>query len=249
MRPAAIVLLLAFPVAAPECELSTAEALFESGDYRGAAAVYDSLEAAGVANGYFYLNQGNAHYLARQLPEAIRAYRRAERFIPNDRRLRANLSAARAEVLESPGHFASGAPAWLPRLSRPVQAHAALVSYVLAFALMSWWVWRGGRALPIAAAALLVLALAWAAALYLQQVEEAQRPFAVVRQHGVYLRTGNGDSYAAVLINNVPYQLYRGAEVRVLFSRPNGWHRVELANGVVGWLPGNVLLFDREPAS
>jgi hypothetical protein len=46
------------------------------------------------------------------------------------------------------------------------------------------------------------------------------------------LRIGNGASYPPRLDAPLP----RGAEVRRLFER-NGWYQVELASGVVGWLP------------
>lgn len=227
--------------------LAEAARLFEAGDYAASAATYDAIAQQGPANGQFYLSQGNAHFLAGHLPEAILAYRRAERYIPNDARLRANLADARARVADPPAKPASVWPAWLPRLSRPLQLWLAVVGYVLGWIFLTVWLWRRERWSWLAGGILIVAAMALGTHLMVLNSAEARFPLAVIALDGVPLRKGNGESYPAYEINRVEVRLNRGVEARVRGQRKNDWLQLELPNGLVGWAPSEAVLLDREP--
>jgi hypothetical protein len=64
-----------------------------------------------------------------------------------------------------------------------------------------------------------------------ERARNEETPVVVVARETV-LRRGNGDEYPARVDAGLP----PGAEVRRLFER-HRWLQVELANGVVGWVP------------
>lgn len=225
--------------------LATAQKLFEQGQYQAAAGIYDECRRHGAHNGPFYLNQGNAHFAAGNLPEAILAYRRAERFIPGDPRLLENLAEARRQVLDPPAQPGSAWPAWLPRPGRPWQVRLAMGGYLLGWALLTLWLFQ--RRWLIAGGGCVAFALALGGWAYREDQYDRQRPVAVVADDGVVFRKGNGDSYPAVEVSGVALKLNRGVEARVLGDRPNGWVQLELADGVPGWTPRAALLIDEPP--
>ncbi len=230
----------------PPALLIVAAKLFEEGRYAGAADIYDRFAAAGVHNGRFFLNQGNAHFLAGHLSEAILAYCRAERLVPNDPQLQANLADARGRVLDPPATPGCW-PEWLPCLSRPLQARLGLACHGLGWLALIAWVWRRRRAAVQLGLACWLLGGLLGGNLARLERRDARQPLAVVAADGVTLRKGNGDSYAAHEIHMIPLRLNRGVEARVLGARPNGWLQIELADGRVGWAPRHQLLLDREP--
>jgi hypothetical protein len=59
----------------------------------------------------------------------------------------------------------------------------------------------------------------------------------VVLANDVDLRKGNADAYPERLDAKLP----RGVEARKLAER-GGWIQVRLAGGVVGWIPGTLVL-------
>ncbi len=225
----------------PRALLVLADKMFQQGNHAGAADIYDRFVESGSQDGRLFLNQGNAHFLAGNLGQAILAYRRAERWIPNDARLRANLADARGRVLDSPAPSGSFWPE--VRLSRPL----ALIFYAAGWLGIVLWVWGRDRR-PIVAAIVL-----WAAAGLLcgsvarLEYADAVRPVAVVAADGVILRKGNGEAYPPKEVNKIAVRLNRGVEARVLSQRSNGWLQIELADGLVGWAPRQQLLLDREP--
>ena len=243
----ATLLLASLAAADPADDLARAAELHAAGEFEAAAALYDRLAQQAPRGGRFYLNQGNAHFLAGHLPEALLAYRRAERTIPNDPRLRANLAEARGLVLDPLAPPPDGEPAWLPRLSRPLRVRLALAGYTLAWAVLAVGAWRGGWWPAAAAGVLLTGALLCGLTAARAEWRDERNPLAVVAADGVVLRTGNGEAYPAHLVNGVEARLNRGVEARARGQRKNGWVQLELANGMVGWVPRSAVLLDREP--
>jgi hypothetical protein len=227
--------------------LLNAQRLFDRGDYAGAAVLYDRLAAQGVNNGTFYLNQGNAHFMAGHLPEAILAYHRAERFMPSHPELRANFAEARRRVIDPPT-LPEEATGWLPTAPRATQIRLALAGYVAAWGLFLVWLWRPARWLLCSAILILGGSIVLGCLCYQGDRGDQEQPFAVVTQDNVVLRQGNGLTYAPVVHQGLPVTLHRGTELRVQCQRSNGWLQVELLNGLLGWLPRETLLLDRDTA-
>lgn len=67
------------------------------GHVRSAIDGYQRLIRSGIHNGYLYYNLGNCHLRIRDVGESIYWFRMADRWIPRDSRLRANLRFARTQ--------------------------------------------------------------------------------------------------------------------------------------------------------
>jgi tetratricopeptide (TPR) repeat protein len=183
-----------------------------------------------------FLNLGNAHYLADELPEAIAAYHAGLRIDPSSGRLYANLALARRDVaLPADAKLAAPPVAWqryaFQRWFRYLDVAAALAaSLILPVSLRTGWV--RGRALGWML--VLIAALAGGARLvrlsYQGQLD--QRPICVLRVD-TPLRVGNADSYPGHPDAGV---LPRGYEVRRRAQR-GGWLHVECPGGQIGWVP------------
>jgi tetratricopeptide (TPR) repeat protein len=217
----------------------------DAGDHVTAAECYDQLQQSGFQGGPLFLSQGNAHLLAGQLPEAILAYRRAERFIPNDERLRSNLAEARRQVLDPPATPSAFWPDWAPSLGRSEQLLLASGLWVLGWGLTAIVLFQPGRWLILLAAFALLLAIAVGGNCFCQEWLDEGHPVAIVNAGQVLLRLGNGESYPPLESNGVAIKLNRGVELRLLSERKNGWVRVALADGRSGWLPKSQVLIDR----
>jgi tetratricopeptide (TPR) repeat protein len=82
-------------LAAGRAEFEQANALFEAGDFAGAADAYERiLEEHGPRAAVFY-NLGNSHLRMEDYGRAILAYERARLLTPRDPDLRSNLALAR----------------------------------------------------------------------------------------------------------------------------------------------------------
>jgi hypothetical protein len=213
--------------------------------FRRAAAHFATAVQQGVRTPGLFLNLGDAHFLADQLPEAIFAFRRGLRLDPDDRTLRANLDYARLRV-GLPQGVDKGSPSrgwWSLTAWR---RNLALACYVLAIPAFFWVAaTRSSRA--IAMAVILVVACAalnaYSWALEQKETREAQdHPLVVIRDDQLPLRRGNGPSYAAH--PDWPH-LPAGLEARRLAER-GGWLQIEVPGGAVGWVPRDAALVDED---
>jgi hypothetical protein len=258
--PAAVLaLLLSVPAAdAPEAGLlARAEAAFHEGvrlredpdaargQFRTAAEAYAELRHHGRANAALCRDEGNAWFLAGDLPRAVFAFRRGLDLDPNDGTLREHLRLARTQVVYSTpaemGRPADDAWPWgLPRPLPWMAAAAALVAYASGWvALTRWRMTLHGKPLGLAAFSFgvaVVLGTVWGIWAW-QLRQEGRHPVVVIADDGVLLRKGNGLSYPAA--HDAPVN--RGVEARLLAER-GAWVQVELAGGETGWVAGKYVV-------
>src|SRR5262249_20768000 len=131
--------------------------------YRCAAAAYQRLADDGYADPDLFLNLGNAHLLADELPQAILAYRRGLRGHPLHGELWENLTAARALVAYPGGdarHRPPGDPGlpWLPRPALDTLLCAAVGLHGLGWLALGGWLVLRRRPAGLVAAALFTAA-------------------------------------------------------------------------------------------
>ncbi|THH41967.1 SH3 domain-containing protein [Neolewinella litorea] len=147
-------------VAQTDYTLRAAQAELESGDYRRAVEILDSLEPGGIVSPEFYLALGNARFETGQTGKAILAYERGLRLRPGNLDLNNNLRYVREEA---------GITA--PELPE--------------FALLRWWrlfgAWLGMTGAYLAAVSCWWLAVAGVIWWYLHRREmEEKRRFALL---------------------------------------------------------------------
>jgi hypothetical protein len=189
---------------------------------------------------------GHAYFLSGDLPHALAAYRRGLRIDPGDAKLATALAYARAQVQYPPAPDLARLlqperdywPGWLSL--RHLGLYAFLLYFAACLAATRWRMTRRGRWLAVAALALTLAAVpaVGSAVLWQRERRDAATPVVVVARD-CPLRVGNGPDYPPRLDAPLP----RGAEARRLFER-NGWFQVELASGVVGWLPRDAVVGD-----
>src|SRR5947208_9354417 len=100
----------------PAGAFDAANRLYDQGKYAEAAAAFEHLLQSGVSSPATCFNLGNAFFKSGQIGRAIAAYRQAERIVPRDPDLRANLRFARNQIQ---GPSLSPAPwqTWLRKLT------------------------------------------------------------------------------------------------------------------------------------
>lgn len=222
-------------------QMADANRLYEEQRFSEAIAHYQALVDAGVKDGRLYYNLGNAYFKASDLGHAILNYRRAQRLLPRDGDVAANLKLARAQTLDRIEDENEGA---LVRLVRrlidwtaldEVAAAVLLVWGILCGLTVSAIIWRRRRR------ALLYLVGGTAIVLFLgvlcvgiKLLDEHGRPPAVVIAAEVEVRSGPGDDYLT------EFTLHAGAEIR-LVERRGEWARIALPGNLQGWGPNEAL--------
>ncbi len=229
-----------------ESLLSRAESAFRTGSadesnptkarthFASAAADYAALRQRGYRSVALLRNLGNAYLLAGDLPNAILAYRQALQVESSDRETRANLDYVRSQVIPPPTHERNrNTVVPILRLVTIAGLVAAIVLIVAGWLRRRAWHYRVAAALAVCAAA---------SATGFMMADRRQRlddriPFTVATTDDIQLRTGDGELYPV----RADRKLNRGAEARLLFVGDR-WIQIEMADGVVGWIPRNAVL-------
>lgn len=90
---ALLLLLMSSPlIAGPNEDFQEATRLYDQGDFPASAGKFQSIEDQGFSSAALYYNAGCAYYKAGKLGLAIANFRRAERLVPDDGDIRANLA-------------------------------------------------------------------------------------------------------------------------------------------------------------
>ncbi|HEY3242484.1 MAG TPA: hypothetical protein VGM03_03955, partial [Phycisphaerae bacterium] len=204
--------------------------------FREAAARYQAIIDSGIQNGRLYYNLANAQLQLNDLGHALANYRRAEKLIPGDGRLKANLDNARAlrrNRFETPalGAVSRSLLFWHYGITLGWR-FAALLAISVAFwtllilrTLIRRWRWR--YALSTLAILALTLGVSVAASLFY----ENRQPAGVIVADNVTVRKGNGEGYEP----RFEQPLHAGVEFDVLERRAD-WLHVRLPDSRDGWI-------------
>lgn len=196
------------------------------------AAQFAALTSESDAAGLFF-NQGNALLQADRVGSAIAAYLAADKRMPGDRKIRANLAEARAKVLRvtelpSPSALDHMSALWNGINSFSRGALAALLLWTAVFAFLFC-----GRRITIVAA---TIGIVLGATVVLDFVRRTRDTTAVLERPAP-LRKGNGDGFELVIAEPLP----AGTEFRVVETRP-GWVEIECSPTVHGWVREDAVL-------
>lgn len=206
------------------------------------ASGYQRLADLGIQNGELFFNLGNARVQSGDFGLGIGALLDAQRLLPGDARVAANLAHARSLVSSAGASSAVTRPLdriaalWSGRqwTSPGIRLFGAILLWTLlwitlAAGIATGWSrgiqWRG----VIGTVALLVVIVS--ATLAVDFARGRIDPLGVVVHDGVIARKGNGDGFAAAFTD----PLKQGAEFVLVEVRP-GWYRIELADGQTGWV-------------
>lgn len=192
------------------------------------ATLADETDTAG-----FYYNEGNALYQAGRLGGAIAAYHAADRRMPGDRSVLANLAEARAKVLrvtELPAPTVldlwTGMWSVVGPFARSLLASLLLWTAVFCALFGRWRIAVVATAIGACCAATVALDIA-----------RRDSDGRAVLDRPTSLRKGNGDGFELVIAEPLP----AGTECRVLEARP-GWVEIECSPTVLGWVKDDSIL-------
>lgn len=204
--------------------------------FRRAAARFQLLVDDGLENGELYYDLGNAWYQAGDLGHAIANYLRADRLMPDDPRLEANLAHARSQVrpqITSEDHEALLRKLvfwhdhWTLRWRLGLFGFAWVVLWgalvVRTVRRYPGWNYLAGTAAT--ASLLLGVSAFWDIAI------DTGHTRGVLVDDQVIVRKGNAESFAP----RFEEPIHQGVEFEVLEERPN-WLHIELDNGETGWI-------------
>jgi tetratricopeptide (TPR) repeat protein len=240
-------LLLAKPSVMASDTMSTANHLYDTGQFSQAAQAYQQLVDQGFADSALFYNLGNAYFKQGDYGRAVLNYRRAEQLAPRDADIKANLDLARTQTVDqaqtaesnegllgSLGHWTQQ---WLTVNELAIAVLMVWVLFVLLMIIFSHipkatMLREGMQYLVIMTALVLIAGIAsLGSRTYLANTQ----PEAVVLAQEVNVTSGPGPNYVT------QFNLHNGAEVRLLESRGN-WTRLALAeDNLQGWVPANTL--------
>jgi tetratricopeptide (TPR) repeat protein len=223
-------------------QMAAANQLYEEGKFADAIAQYEKLVDAGVREGRLFYNLGGAYFKLGDLGRAVLNFRRAQRLLPRDGDVAANLSLARAQTLD---RIEVENEAVIINLVRRLVGWTTLDE--AATGVLTLWIilcgftvsailWRHRRGtLLYLAGGIATLLILGILSIGIRYIDEHAQPPAVVVAAEVEMRSGPGDNYLT------EFTLHAGAEVRVVEQR-GGWKRIGLSGDLQGWAPGEAVI-------
>jgi len=207
--------------------------------FRSSAERFQMLVDDGIQNGELFYDLGNAWYQAGDLGRSIASYLRAQRLMPDDPRLEANLAWARSVV--RPQIAADDHEALLRRLAFWHDGWTLQTRMVVfaAFWLLLWGAllvralrrYQGWNYLSGVAAMIAVLL---GGSILLDVTVGTTSTTGVLVGNDVVIRKGNAESFQP----QFEEPMHQGVEFKVLEERPD-WLHIELNNGSSGWIPAS----------
>ena len=223
-------------------EMAKANELYEVSAFAEAASRYQALVDAGVDDGRVYYNLGGAYYKLGDLGRAILNFRRAQRLLPRDEDVVANLKLARAQTVDRIRIEDEGA---IVNLMRRIVGWSTVNELSLA-AVYLWIglaglgivaiVWREKRRLlGFIGTGIAVCIVILLFSVGIRLLDERRQPPGVVVAEEVAVRSGPGEDYLT------EFDLHSGTEVRVVDLRA-GWTRIILPGDLQGWAPSDAII-------
>lgn len=221
--------------------MAQANGLYESGAYAEAIAAYQTLVDIGVDDGALYYNLGNATFKAGDLGRAILNYRRAQRRLPRDADVAANLRLARAQTQD---RLEPEESATVVQLIEHLLVDWTTRDEIAALTLALWIIWcgllvlalmtrrqqRGRRVIRTLLVMVGVLLLLSVLSLGIRMWSARGPTPAVIVAESIEVRSGPGADYLT------EFTLHAGAEVRIIETRGQ-WARIALPGELQGWAP------------
>lgn len=215
-------------------EVARANDLYASNNYQEAADSYESLRERGFNNGHMYYNLGNTYIRLGKIGPAILNYIRAQKLIPRDENLQANLNFAiqqtRNKITPPPPDTLATLFFWVNDLSLNENINFAIAINLTFWLTLTMWFYFRTDFLRLARNSILFLLLLAFVAIGIKLHLESNSKTGVVLAKMVSVKSGLDAS------NITLFELHEGALVNIIDERP-GWIEVQLDSKQKGWIP------------
>ena len=188
------------------------------------------------ANGKLFYNLGNVYFMKDDLGRAILNYRKAERYLPFDKKLQDNMAFARSrrvDVIEEHEQKRVMKTLFFLHYDLPLvwREGILLICVALFWASLAALRWHKAGWLRWVAGLSCIVAVVFGVSVWLSY-REMRQPSAVIVAKQVEARKGGSEAYD----KSFEKPLHAGTEV-TLTDDNGGWVEVRLGNGETGWLP------------
>ncbi len=221
-----------------------ANAAYNSGNYETAVELYEKILATDMESVPVYYNMGNAYYKMREYPKAIYSYEKALKLDPSNEEVRTNLEIANLAIVDK---IEPVPQSFIERWWRSLRAMCSSDRWawwsVAAFALLLVCLFMflrsrrvGMRKLGFFMGVIFLIVFAFSEVFAAQLKHAANtQDQAIVMTPTVTVKSSPSDDGVDLFV------LHEGTKVSVLESS-NGWNKIRIANGSVGWLEMDKML-------
>ena len=212
---------------------------YKSGDFTTAAMQYEKLLSSGLVNGDMYYNLGNAYLKKGAIGHAVLNFRMAERFLPRDADIEANLQYALDQTkdkIDCSGNasFWKTFFFWLYKFSSRELCYGFLGFNIIFWVILGIKFFFRTDSLGIAASIALFFTILFAASFLVKYYQTSCVLNAVVLAPEIQVRSGSSPS------DTVLFKLHEGAELTVA-EEENEWVRILLCDGKKGWVQKSLI--------
>ena len=221
-----------------------ANAAYSMGNYDSAKIVYEKILASDVESVPLYFNLGNAYYKMREYPMAIYCYEKALKLDPSNEEVQTNLAIANHAIVDKiepvPQSFiVRGWRNARASLSGDQWAWCSIVFFALL--LVSLFLFLRSRKVGLRELGFFA-GLFFLIAFGLSVVFAAQLKHTSETQDQAILMTPTVTVKSSPSVESVDlFVLHEGTKVSIL-ETANGWCKIKIANGSVGWLTEDSML-------
>lgn len=221
-----------------------ANTAYNSGNYETAVELYEKILATDMESVPVYYNMGNAYYKMREYPMAIYSYEKALKLDPSNEEVRTNLEIANLAIVDK---IEPVPQSFIERWWRSLRAMCSSDRWawwsVAAFALLLVCLFMFLRSRRVGLRKLgFFMGIIFLIVFALSVVFAAQLKHAATTQDQAIIMTPTVTVKSSPSDDGVDlFVLHEGTKVSVLESS-NGWNKIRIANGSVGWLEMDKML-------
>jgi tetratricopeptide (TPR) repeat protein len=206
--------------------------LYLTGNFKEAIALYESVREEGFQNGYLSFNLGNAYFRTDQKGKAIFNYIEAQRLLPREDQIRANLdftlSKTEDRLMPKNENAVTALFFWANDLN--LREHGCLV---LSLNLIFWlsmiaWHYQPISALDIVRKTALGFLLLSICGAGIRFYFDSQEQLAVVLTKTIQVVSSPGAEAKTL------FELHEGAVIKIL-DHQGEWEKVSMGSGKTGW--------------
>jgi tetratricopeptide (TPR) repeat protein len=208
--------------------------LYAEKRYTESAQAYESLIDKGVQNGYLYYNLGNTYIRMGKTGPAVLNYIRAQKWIPRDENLEANLKFAIQQTQDKIGLPPPGTLSTLFFWSNDFNL-SELIYFAIGLNFIFWinlalWMYFRSSSLKLARNAVLGFLLLSFLSIGVKLMDKSDSELGVVLAKRVEVKSGRAEDAITL------FQLHEGALVTITDHYEN-WLEVRLNDEQKGWVP------------